>query len=84
MMKVLPKICDWLYSRIGTQPYATMKDMYKGIGPERSGWIEAINVLLQRGVLVNACQVIPTHIPWSVMMTYGFHINFQLLTTLNW
>lgn len=77
--KLLPRLCGWLKSRIGTNPYVTPKDMYNGIGGEKSGLMRAIQQLSQQGVLVPTCDYELDFSHWIKVRSYGFNINFALL-----
>lgn len=83
-LKLIPKICGWLKSRIGTVSYVTAKDIYQAIGGEKRGLMRAIQILCQQGVLYPQTELReqPNFNQWPSIKSHGFGINFPLLSGL--
>lgn len=84
LVKLLPKVCGWLKSREGSTSYVTAKDIYHGVGCDKSGLTRTINHLLSLGVLFHAVEYKrpPNFNAWNELKSYGFGINFALLSRL--
>lgn len=81
IMKIIPRVCGWLKSRIGTTPYVTAKDIYNGIGGDKKGLMGAIQMLVSHRVLYELAEVneVPNFSQRRSIKSYGFGINFELL-----
>lgn len=62
----------------------TAKDIYHGVGCDKSGLTRAINHLVSLGVLYPAVEykAPPNFNAWNELKSYGFGINFALLSRL--
>lgn len=84
MWALLPKVCNWLLSHEGTKNYVTLKEIYHGIGNNKTGIYRVVDFLQQNGILINTHNIEhDPNVPSRIHIKDEFFINFLKLRSHN-